>query len=69
MQGEAEAAQPGADDEMLIGQPRTKPGWRFFGLGRADENSQVPATASSRALLREALFGLPECKRLLGQVG
>ena len=68
------AAQPrGADDEMLVGQPKVKPSRRFFGLGKGEEEGPVPADASklsrdNRALLQEALFDLLECKRLLDQV-
>lgn len=76
-QAEAEAEQaahaPRGDDEMLVGQPRAKPGRRFFGLGKADEEGPVQAddgrlSRDNRALLQEALFDLLECKRLLDQV-
>lgn len=76
-QAEAEAEQaanaPRGDDEMLVGQPRVKPGRRFFGLGKADEEGPVQAddgrlSRDNRALLQEALFDLLECKRLLDQV-
>ena len=68
------AAQPrGADDEMLVGQPKVKPSRRFFGLGKTDEEGPVqPGRRNCRAttarLLQEALFDLLECKRLLDQV-
>ena len=68
------AAQPrGADDEMLVGQPKVKPSRRFFGLGKSDEEGPVQAdegrlSRDNRALLQEALFDLLECKRLLDQV-
>jgi DNA-binding transcriptional MerR regulator len=67
-------AQPrGADDEMLVGQPRVKPSRRFFGLGKGEDEGPVPSDTSklsrdNRALLQEALFDLLECKRLLDQV-
>ena len=76
-QAEVEAAQaadqPRMDDEMLVGQPRVKPGRRFFGLGRTEEEGPVQAgdgrlSRDNRALLQEALFDLLECKRLLDQV-
>lgn len=62
-----------ADDEMLVGQPRVKPGRRFFGLGKAEDDGPVAAdegrlSRDNRALLQEALFDLLECKRLLDQV-
>lgn len=62
-----------ADDEMLVGQPRVKPGRRFFGLGKSEEDGPVQAdegrlSRDNRALLQEALFDLLECKRLLDQV-
>jgi len=61
------------DNEMLVGQPRVKPGRRFFGLGKSDEDGPVGAddgrlSRDNRALLQEALFDLLECKRLLDQV-
>lgn len=61
------------DNEMLVGQPRVKPGRRFFGLGKSDEDGPVSAddgrlSRDNRALLQEALFDLLECKRLLDQV-
>ncbi|WP_054311519.1 MerR family transcriptional regulator [Mesorhizobium sp. 1M-11] len=67
------AAQPRADDEMLVGQPTAKPNRRFFGLGKADDEGPVQAgsgklSRDNRALLQEALFDLLECKRLLDQV-
>ena len=67
-------AQPrGADDEMLVGQPKAKPSRRFFGLGKPDDDGPVQPDAGrlsrdNRALLQEALFDLLECKRLLDQV-
>ena len=67
-------AQPrGADDEMLVGQPKVKPSRRFFGLGKAEEEGPVTPdggrlSRDNRALLQEALFDLLECKRLLDQV-
>ena len=77
-QQEAEAAEqaheaPRVDDEMLVGQPRVKPGRRFFNRGRGDEEGPVAAdegrlSRDNRALLQEALFDLLECKRLLDQV-
>lgn len=76
-QAEIEAEQgheaPRADDEMLVGQPRVKPGRRFFGLGKSEEDGPVQAdegrlSRDNRALLQEALFDLLECKRLLDQV-
>ena len=78
-QAEAEAAQqpatprPRPDEEMLVGQPRVKPGKRFFGLGRPEEEGPVQEgetrlSRDNRALLQEALFDLLECKRLLDQV-
>jgi hypothetical protein len=68
------AAQPrGADDEMLVGEPKAKPNRRFFGLGKAEEDGPVQPDSGklsrdNRALLQEALFDLLECKRLLDQV-
>ena len=68
------AAQPrGADDEMLVGEPRAKPNRRFFGLGKAEDEGPVQPgsgklSRDNRALLQEALFDLLECKRLLDQV-
>ena len=58
---------------MLVGEPKVKPGRRFFGLGRSDEDGPVQADSGklsrdNRALLQEALFDLLECKRLLDQV-
>lgn len=79
-QAEAEAAtasdvdaRPRGDDEMLVGQPRVKPGRRFFGLGKGEEGGPVQPdegrlSRDNRALLQEALFDLLECKRLLDQV-
>jgi DNA-binding transcriptional MerR regulator len=78
-QAEAEAAAQEnadagrADDEMLVGQPKVKPGRRFFGLAKAEEEGPVAAdgerlSRDNRALLQEALFDLLECKRLLDQV-
>lgn len=73
---EAAAAPPpsrvGSDDEMLVGEPKVRPSRRFFGLGRAEDESTTPAegklSRENRALLQEALFDLLECKRLLDQV-
>jgi len=67
------AAKPRIDDEMLVGQPRVKPGRRFFTLGRNEEEGPVQPgegklSRDNRALLQEALFDLLECKRLLDQV-
>jgi DNA-binding transcriptional MerR regulator len=67
------AAQPRADDEVLVGESKAKPSRRFFGLGKADEEGPVQAdqaklSRDNRALLQEALFDLLECKRLLDQV-
>ncbi|MEO3387621.1 MerR family transcriptional regulator [Mesorhizobium sp. CAU 1741] len=61
------------DDEMLVGQPRVRPGRRFFGLGKSEEDGPVQEgeqrlSRDNRALLQEALFDLLECKRLLDQV-
>jgi DNA-binding transcriptional MerR regulator len=80
-QAEAEAASADhdasargrIDDEMLVGQPRVKPGRRFFGLGRSEDDGPVQEgegrlSRDNRALLQEALFDLLECKRLLDQV-
>lgn len=72
-EAEQAASQPRGEDEMLVGQPRVKPGKRFFGLGRSEEDGPVQAGESklsrdNRALLQEALFDLLECKRLLDQV-
>lgn len=69
----ATAASPRSDDEMLVGQPRVKPGRRFFGLAKAEEEGPVQSgdgrlSRDNRALLQEALFDLLECKRLLDQV-
>lgn len=63
----------GADDEMLVGEPKVKPSRRFFGLGKAEEDGPVASgtgklSRDNRALLQEALFDLLECKRLLDQV-
>jgi DNA-binding transcriptional MerR regulator len=69
-----QAAQPrGADDEMLVGEPKAKPNRRFFGLGKAEDEGPVQPgsgklSRDNRALLQEALFDLLECKRLLDQV-
>ncbi|TIX68213.1 MAG: MerR family transcriptional regulator, partial [Mesorhizobium sp.] len=52
------AAQPrGADDEMLVGEPKVKPSRRFFGLGKTDDEGPVqPGTSKlsrdNRALLQ-----------------
>jgi DNA-binding transcriptional MerR regulator len=69
------AAAPGRsqpDDEMLVGEPKVRPSRRFFGLGRAEDDTTTPAegklSRENRALLQEALFDLLECKRLLDQV-
>ncbi len=67
------AAQPRGDDEMLVGQPRVRPGRRFFNLGKQEEAGPVQPgegrlSRDNRALLQEALFDLLECKRLLDQV-
>ena len=76
-QAEAAAMTPalprGSEDEMLVGEPKVKPGRRFFGLGRSEEDGPVQADSGklsrdNRALLQEALFDLLECKRLLDQV-
>ncbi len=79
-QAEAEAeeavhqsAAPRTDDEMLVGQSKVRPGRRFFGLGRTEEDGPVQPgegklSRDNRALLQEALFDLLECKRLLDQV-
>jgi len=61
------------EDEMLVGEARTRPARRFFGLGKAEEEGPVQPDAAklsrdNRALLQEALFDLLECKRLLDQV-
>jgi len=74
---EAEAAQepqaPQGDDELLVGQAKVKPGRRFFGLGKGEDDGPVAEgdrklSRDNRALLQEALFDLLECKRLLDQV-
>jgi len=71
---EAEAAQnQQIDDDTVLGKPKLKPGRRFFGLGRSEDEGPVEAdegrlTRDNRALLQEALFDLLECKRLLDQV-
>jgi len=76
-QQEAEATHvaPDAegDDEIIVGQAKAKPGRRFFGLGRGEEDGPVAPdderlSRDNRALLQEALFDLLECKRLLDQV-
>lgn len=76
-EAEAEAAQSqlqgGADEEVLVGQPRIKPGRRFFGMGKSEDDGPVAEgdrklSRDNRALLQEALFDLLECKRLLDQV-
>jgi len=81
-QAEAEAEEAAAqrapaaardDDGMLVGQPKVRPGRRFFGLGKAEEDGPVQPgegrlSRDNRALLQEALFDLLECKRLLDQV-
>lgn len=72
-QAEAAAMTRGSEDEMLVGEPKVKPGRRFFGLGRSEEDGPVQADSGklsrdNRALLQEALFDLLECKRLLDQV-
>jgi DNA-binding transcriptional MerR regulator len=69
----ANASARGADDEMLVGEPKVRPSRRFFGLGKADDDGPVAPGQSrlskdNRALLQEALFDLLECKRLLDQV-
>lgn len=72
--GESQSQGPArVDDEMLVGQPRVKPGRRFFGLGKGEEDGPVAPdegrlSRDNRALLQEALFDLLECKRLLDQV-
>ena len=73
-QDEAPAAsRPRADDEMLVGQPRVRPGRRLFNLGKQDDAGPLQQgegrlSRDNRALLQEALFDLLECKRLLDQV-
>jgi DNA-binding transcriptional MerR regulator len=67
------AARTRNDDEMLVGQPKVKPGRRFFGLGKGEDEGTVSGeegrlSRDNRALLQEALFDLLECKRLLDQV-
>jgi DNA-binding transcriptional MerR regulator len=67
------APRPRNDDEMLVGQPKVKPGRRFFGLGKGEEEGAASGeegrlSRDNRALLQEALFDLLECKRLLDQV-
>jgi DNA-binding transcriptional MerR regulator len=67
------AAQPRAEDEVLVGEAKAKPSRRFFGLGKPEEEGPVQAdtgklSRDNRALLQEALFDLLECKRLLDQV-
>ena len=64
------AARPRNDDEMLVGQPKAKPGRRFFGLGKGEDEGSASGeegrlSRDNRALLQEALFDLLECKRLL----
>ena len=71
--GHQAAAPARSDDEMLVGQPKVRPGRRFFGLGRPEEEGPVQSgegrlSRDNRALLQEALFDLLECKRLLDQV-
>jgi DNA-binding transcriptional MerR regulator len=61
------------EDEVLVGEAKAKPNKRFFGLGKADDESALAPDNSklsrdNRALLQEALFDLLECKRLLDQV-
>ncbi|TYR30853.1 MerR family transcriptional regulator [Mesorhizobium microcysteis] len=73
VEAEEAASRPRGDDEMLVGQPRVKPGRRFFGLGKSEEEGAVQSgdgrlSRDNRALLQEALFDLLECKRLLDQV-
>ena len=73
LEAEQAASAPRADDEMLVGQPRIKPGRRFFGLGKAEDEGAPQGgegrlSRDNRALLQEALFDLLECKRLLDQV-
>ena len=70
---EMPAASDDGDGEIVVGQARAKPGRRFFGLGRSEEDGPVTAdderlSRDNRALLQEALFDLLECKRLLDQV-
>lgn len=68
------AAARGAEDEMLVGEPKVKPNRRFFGMGgKPEEDGPVQAdqgrlSRDNRALLQETLFDLLECKRLLDQV-
>lgn len=61
-----------SDDEMLVGEPKARPSRRFFGLGKAEDESNAAdgtkLSRENRALLQEALFDLLECKRLLDQV-
>ncbi|MBS9720109.1 MerR family transcriptional regulator [Tianweitania sp. BSSL-BM11] len=68
-----QSLQRGADEEMLVGEPKVKPSRRFFGMGKHEEEGPVSAdqgrlSRDNRALLQEALFDLLECKRLLDQV-
>ena len=71
---EAARSQPaqGGDDEVLVGQPRVKPGRRFFGMVKDDDGPVADGdrklSRDNRALLQETLFDLLECKRLLDQV-
>lgn len=75
-EAEAEAAQSrvphAGDDEVLVGQPRVKPGRRFFGMVKDDDGpvseGERKLSRDNRALLQETLFDLLECKRLLDQV-
>jgi len=69
----AAAPARGAEDEMLVGEPKAKPSRRFFGIGRPEDDGPVQPgegrlSRDNRALLQEALFDLLECKRLLDQV-
>lgn len=63
-----------ADEDQVLGKPKTKPSGRFFSFGSSSEDDlEVSIGKSSigkedRALLQEALFDLLECKRLLDQV-
>lgn len=67
---EKPAEEKSAADEM-VGVAKARPGRRFLGLVRSEEEGEGgptrPLSKEDRALLQETLFDLLECKRMLDQ--
>ncbi|QND39337.1 MerR family transcriptional regulator [Rhizobium leguminosarum bv. viciae] len=62
-----------ADEDQIVGRAKPPITRRFFNFVAGDDEQEVSIGKSSigkedRALLQEALYDLPECKRLLDQV-